>query len=139
MGLDDLPVLADRPRCAVQKWAVPTRLDEKTEKDKADVGKLEAWKRKVYAFAKYRCLACGIAVIRTLKLVANRAEAHHIERRSNKATRYDERNGACLCLTCHGKVTRSELRIVGTRFFTLEDSRRRYIDATAPLRFDEVA
>lgn len=137
MAFEQLGTLGARARCAVQKWAVPTRLKEQTAKDALDVGKLETWKREVYAFAKYHCLCCGITVKRTLKLVANRAEAHHIERRSNKDTRYDVRNGVCLCLECHGRVTRYELRIVGTVFFVVND--RAYLNGREPLAFKDAA
>lgn len=137
MAFEHLGTLGDRPRCAVQKWALKTRLEEHTDKDALDVGRLETWKREVYTFAKYRCLCCGITVKRTLKLVANRAEAHHIERRSNKATRYDVRNGVCLCLECHGKVTRFELRIVGVTFFVVQA--RTYINGRGPLEFRKAA
>jgi hypothetical protein len=49
------------------------------------------------------------------------------------AVRYDVRNGICLSLATHDAVTRGQLTIEGTAWFTVKGTR--YIDATAPVIF----
>ena len=76
-------------------------------------------------------------VIRTLALKPNRGEAHHVARRDEKLTRYDVRNGICLCSSpCHERVTGrvgEKWISVGTTYFTVGG--RRFINARQSVIF----
>lgn len=119
MRLSDLPTLGSRPRCAVPKYAMPTRLDEAEDARKLDERRMETWKKAVRLRDKNRCRACGCKVIVTLKLQANQAHCHHIKTRQHRPTRYDRRNGVLLCRKDHQRVERNELVIAGV-FFELD-------------------
>ena len=53
--------------------------------------------------------------------------------RNGTVSRYDVRNGLCLSLATHDAVTRGQLTIEGTAWFTVQGCR--YIDGTAPVIF----
>lgn len=89
-----------------------------------DVKHRDAWKDR----------KTGRRVRRSLELAPDRAEAHHLENRENKVTRYDVRNGATLSYETHDQVERGIYRIEGTVFFTGADGAT-YIDATFPIVF----
>jgi predicted restriction endonuclease len=129
--------MRSRPR-SIPKGA--SRLEFKTAKDKADVGKLEAWKRAVFALDKFRCRKCGAKVTRTLERVPHQAQAHHVKGRVEKLVRYDVRNGLCVCGACHDQITgavNEKWIVVGTKFFTLQG--RAFINAREPVTFERVA
>lgn len=139
-ALDDLKVYDPRERCAEQKWQMDTRVDASDAKDREDKRRLEVWRSAVYAADRYLCRCCGLKVKRTLKLTAERAEAHHVAGRADVTVRYDPRNGLTLCYKCHRRVTGNvadKLVIVGSVFFTIETTR--YIDAREPVEFQEAA
>ena len=110
-----------------------TRIARKVEADKASEKDAAAFRRAVWARDKV-CRCCGLKVIKTLALVPNRGEVHHLVRRSKaKALLTDRRNGILLCLEpCHRRVTTHDLVIVGhaVEMFTLEGNR--YLNADKP-------
>jgi len=75
----------------------------------------------------------GKRVRRTAALDPDRAEAHHIEAKDDRAVRYDVRNGITLSLATHLAVELHQLRIEGTHWFTVGGCR--YVDATFPVTF----
>ena len=97
---------------------------------------LSLWALAVKNRDRWRDRYDGKPVERTLDLIPRRAEAHHVASREDAAVRYDTRNGLTLSFENHQRVERNELRIVGTKFFTVKS--RRYIDATYPVRFEVV-
>ena len=139
MGFLNLPTLAEM---RAQPKAVPKgkpRVDVKAAVDKLDARLLDIWRNKVFRRDKHRCRCCGRKVIRTLNLVPNRAEAHHLEGRAMLALRHDRRNGLTLCLSpCHRRVTgnvNDKLIVVGSKFFKIDGVR--YIDGDRPVTFKE--
>lgn len=130
-----LPTLAELRAVARAVPKGQTRLQAKMAADLADERQLEAFRRAVFARDKYRCRCCGGPVRRTIALVPNRAEAHHIHGRA-QAVRYDVRAGITLCSFDHQRATgkiNDKLRLLGTRWFAAEG--RRYIDATYHVTF----
>jgi hypothetical protein len=132
MAFENLPTLAEMSatRRAVPKHQIATRLEEKTKKD----GDFEArWRACCKAVDKRDgpiCRCCGVRVVATLELQANRREHHHIVRRRKVAALMtDARNVLVLCQACHEKITRNLWHIVGTAkaMFALEG--KRYLDA----------
>ncbi len=78
----------------------------------------------------------GKPVKSTRQLDPDRAEAHHIEPRTDWAVRHDVRNGVCLSFATHYLVETNQLRIEGTKFFRKNGAR--YIDGTYPVTFVRV-
>lgn len=109
--------------------------DHKAEQAK-DKRLLAQWAKAVKARDKWRDRKTGFRVVQTLELVPNRAEAHHVEPRSNYDTRYDVRNGLTLSFETHDKVEHNELKIIGTKFFIVNG--KKYIDCTHKVRFVKV-
>lgn len=97
-----------------------------------DERKLRAWALAVKHRDQWKDQKTGRRVLRTLSLDPDRAEAHHVEPKSNYVTRYDVRNGLTLSYENHAKVERGDYRIEGTAWFTGEDGGR-YIDCTYPV------
>lgn len=98
-----------------------------------DKRKLEVWARAVKERDQWKDRKTGVKVRSTRQLDPLRAEAHHIEPRSNRAVRYDVRNGLCLAFETHFDVEHFRYRIEGTAFFTVAGCR--YIDGTYPVTF----
>lgn len=125
---------------ATPKHEMTTKLDRKVAKAKADLAdqkKLTAWANAVKDRDEWKDRKTGTKVKRTHVLAPDSAHAHHIEPKENADTRHDVRNGITLSFATHDAVERNKLRIVGTKFFTKNG--RRYIDATYPVKFKEVA
>lgn len=99
-----------------------------------DATQLRVWALAVKTRDQWKDRKTGVRVLRTLTLDPLRAEAHHIEPKGNRATRYDVRNGICLSLETHLRVEQNRLRIVGSRFFVKGGVR--YIDGSAPVTFE---
>ncbi len=124
-------------RRATPKGAMVTRAAEKTAEDKDEKKAEAAWKRAVWARDKGKCRICGCRVLKALKLVDTRGECHHVERRENKVTRWDVRNGLLCCNRDHSRFTQGQLHIVATarQLFVASDGKS-YINANAKtLRF----
>jgi len=94
---------------------------------------LEVWARAVKTRDRWRDQKTGKIVRSTRRLDPDRAEAHHIEPKENRATRYDIRNGITLSLATHLAVELNQYRIEGTKYFTKGGCR--YIDGTFPVTF----
>jgi hypothetical protein len=138
MKIDQLRTLAQQqatPR-ATQKSQLETRLDRAIANKAArllDAKKLRAWAFEVKTRDKWRDRKTGRRVLRTLNLDPDRAEAHHVASKDDHAVRYDVRNGICLSLATHDAVTRGQLAIEGTAWFSIKGTR--YIDATHAVIF----
>lgn len=127
-----------RLRPVVQKGQTKTRAQEKDEAEKADEQALEKWRAACRRRDRHRCRVCGRKVDVTLKRIPRQATTHHIEPRSNRALRYDRRNGLTCCLEpCHDQLQRRELVIVQAKehLFTLEPDGKLYWNADEPMTF----
>ncbi len=136
--IEDLQTLAQVNAVphATPKGELETKLDRAIASKAArllDARLLRAWAFAVKDRDHWRDQKTGHRVRRTLSLDPDRAEAHHIEPKSNRATRYDVRNGICLSYATHEAVTHGTYRIDGTAWFVIKGVR--YIDATAPVTF----
>jgi hypothetical protein len=137
----DLSFMRSRPTLAQQQSsrraeAKPTKLDRAIANkvaDNEDARKLKAWAREVKGLDGWKDRLTGRIVKPVLRLVPDRAEAHHVEPRQNYDVRYDVRNGLTLSFESHEKVERNEILIEGTKFFKV--NRRRYIDCRQPVKF----
>lgn len=114
-----------------------TRLMKAEADRKEDDRALQQWKAAVRLRDGQTCRCCKRRVVTTLELRANRAECHHIAGRAHKPTRTDVRNGILLCLSCHQRVERCEVQIVGYGEFTIGN--RSYINADLNVTFRELA
>lgn len=99
----------------------------------ADARQLRAWALAVKTRDQWRDRKTNARLRRCLDLDPTRAEAHHIEPKATRATRYDVRNGITLSLALHEEVELGRYRIEGTQFFTIDG--HRFIDATHPVIF----
>ena len=100
---------------------------------RTDSQQLRTWAAAVKARDQWRDRHTGRRVFASRSLDPDRAEAHHIVSKADRAVRIDVRNGLTLSLATHTAVELHQLRIVGTAWFTKGGVR--YIDATAPVRF----
>lgn len=86
---------------------------------------------------QWRCRICGIRVRKTMELVPDRAEHHHLTPRSlAPALVHDPRNVALVCALDHTKLTRHELTVIADQLFTFEG--HEYPSAEGLLRFEKV-
>ena len=135
MSIGRLPTLAQMDAARRGK-PIPkgvTRIARKVEADKVSEKDAAAFRRAVWARDKV-CRCCGRKVIKTLALVPNRGEVHHLVRRSKaKALLTDRRNGILLCLEpCHRQVTTHDLVIVGHAADMFELNGQRYLNTDSP-------
>lgn len=98
-----------------------------------DAKKLRIWATAVKERDYWKDRKTGVRVRRTRDLDPLRAEAHHIEPKENRDTRYDVRNGVTLSFENHEHVTHNRLTIEGTVWFRKNGCR--YIDGTYPVTF----
>lgn len=134
--IDQLPLLTQsfaKPRACPKTATKLARAIANKAARLDDQKKLRAWAYAVKDRDKWTDRKTGVRVLRTRQLDPLRAEAHHIEPRENKATRYDVRNGLCLSFATHYLIETNQLRIAGTQFFRTGGST--YIDATFPVLF----
>lgn len=136
----DLPTMAERPRCAQQKWEMQGRVAEKAETI-VDEKKLEraclkiVWKRD-----ERKCRACGCKVAKSLERTPKRGETHHIAGRADYAVKFDSRNRVLVCALCHEKLELLKLFIIATakQMFTVNG--KSYINGDSKkLKFQEKA
>jgi hypothetical protein len=99
-----------------------------------DVAKLRTWAHAVKERDQWKDRRTGQRVHIARQLDPQRAESHHIEPKSNKALRYDVRNGVTLSLATHLAVEAGRYRIEGTVYFAGTDGHR-YIDGTYAVIF----
>lgn len=138
LHIEDLLTLAEANAVphATPKHQLETRLDRAIANKTArllDERKLRAWAFAVKDRDHWRDRKTGRRVLRTISLDPDRGEAHHVITRDDWTVRYDIRNGICLSLATHDAVTRGQLVIEGTAWFSIDGAR--YIDATAPVIF----
>ncbi len=100
----------------------------------ADDRLLKAFALAVKTRDQWKDRKTGVRVRSTRDLDPLRAEAHHIEPKANRVTRYDIRNGITLSFEHHFDVEHCKYRIEGTAWFIGEDGGR-YIDGTYPVIF----
>ena len=131
-----LATLQDRPRCAVQKHAMRSRLDDKAEKDKATDKAWEACKLAVDERDRGKCRVCLRRVVKTLALDPKRAEHHHLCRRSKeKALRLDSRNIVLVHLACHQLIERHKLEPVQKDVLKFQLAGVSYVNADYLIEF----
>ena len=114
---------------ATPKHELPSKVDRlkaRLAEDREDGRKLSAWSKAVRTRDDYVDRYDGKACAKGLEPHPRRGEAHHIEPRSNWDVRYDPRNGLTLAYENHERLERGELRVVGSRRFTVKG--RQYID-----------
>jgi hypothetical protein len=136
--LAELQTLADvqSVRRAQRKDQLGTTLDRAIASKAArllDAQKLRDWARAVKVRDQWKDRKTGVTVRSTRQLDPLRAESHHIVEKSDRAVRYDVRNGLCLSFATHFLVTHHVYRIEGTAWFRKGGCR--YIDATHPVYF----
>jgi len=134
MGLADLPYLTQRKAQAVPKGK--TRAETNGEAEQRDTNLLNIWKARVFQRDKGICRCCGRKVKKTLEHVPQRAEAHHLKTRADKAVRYDVRNGLLVCLfPCHDGITTGKIAVTqhARLMFTLDG--KSYINGSEPVEF----
>ncbi len=133
--MDD-PEVQKARAASLKKGSKLARAHDASAAKKDDEKKLAAWRRDVSTRDKGKDRYTGKRVLKTISLDPNRAECHHVESRANQDTRYDRRNGLLLSLHSHCLVEENKLRIVGTKFFTVNG--RKFIDCDHPVRFVKV-
>lgn len=138
VSLDSLPTVAEmraRPRPCPKPSA---RVVAKAAKDKSTDKAWEDCKAEVWKRDHGKCRSCGRVVVKTIELVPQRGEVHHITRRVKaKALLTDQRNCVLVCLhPCHEQLTHHETDVIGTarQVFTGPDGKT-YLDASYPLKF----
>lgn len=133
--IEDLPTLVTRPRPNLAKPA--SRVEVKAAKDKSDDKAWDECKRIVWARDSGKCRHCGRVVVKTIELIPQRGEVHHIVRRAKaKALLTDPRNCLLVCLhPCHQGFTHHEIAILGRAKQTFTLDGKSYLDASQPLRF----
>lgn len=114
-----------------------SRLEVREKRDAAEKAAEKAWKIDVWDRDEGKSRYSGKKLKRTMRLDPMRGERHHIHGRADKRVRWDSRAALLLELEIHEKVTRNELRIVGTVFFEVEG--HTYIDARFPVKFIDTA
>ncbi len=102
----------------------------------ADARQLRIWAVAVKTRDQWRDRKTGVRLRRCLELDPLRAEAHHVEPRATKATRFDVRNGLTLSYALHAQVERGDYRIEGTVWFRIGG--QRFINANFPVLFVRV-
>jgi hypothetical protein len=136
--LADLGTLdrADQRERVKQKHEIPTRSDERADKDRSSA---KAWReccRKVDLRDGDICQSCGCTTVRSLKLQPKRGEhAHIVRRRKEAAIMFDPRNVFKACHECHTKFDRHQLRIEQHRRDYFEYGGVAYVNADKPMRF----
>lgn len=137
MGVRELPTLAEvnAVRRAVPKYDMATRLETKTAEDKKAKTAEKVFLKAVWARDKGLCRHCERKVIKSLELVEQRGEVHHIASRVDQSVRFDSRNGILLCARCHEAVERYQLHIIGKATQTFKVDGRTYLNADKKLQF----
>lgn len=136
-----LPTLAEvnAIRRAKPKGAEPSRLQVKAAKVKSEVKDEARWKREVWKRDGGKCRWCGREVRKTIELVPDRGDCHHVSGRVVQAIRWDRRNGLLLCAADHERITgkvAERFLIHSKHTFTVDDIA--YINADRPVRYQRV-
>jgi 5-methylcytosine-specific restriction endonuclease McrA len=84
-----------------------SKLEDREAARKENSRKEVAFRKAVIARDGGKCRLCGIVVKRTLELVPNRAEVHHLRGRNvAPADRYNVSAALLLCRRCHDQAQR---------------------------------
>lgn len=139
IDLSFIPTMDEVPRRAKQKAEIPTRLEEKEAKRKDETKAEQKWRAAIWRRDAGKCRWCRRHVAKTIELVAERGECHHIVGRANPDTRWEPRNGVLLCLSCHeritGKVNEKHI-VVAAETYAIEGVE--YPDGSKPVHFKRV-
>jgi len=135
VSLADLPVLTDRPRMAVPKYAAVSPSQKADTARKADEKALQAWRRSVQKRDGKVCRCCGRLVSSALTVAPERRECHHLVGRIRAEVRYDRRNGIQVCLGCHEQIERSLIHLVQKARDTFNLKGSNYLNGDKPIKF----
>jgi 5-methylcytosine-specific restriction endonuclease McrA len=99
-------------RRATPKGAMVTRVEEADEARKLDEKQLAKFRAAVWKRDEGKCRICRRLVKRTLALDPLRGEVHHLRGRNvAPEDRYNVKRALLLCLECHGKAGRKEVKV----------------------------
>ncbi len=138
----NLPTMAEvnQQRRAVPKHEIPTRLQEKTDERRDEKKAEERWRKELWARDKGHCRWCKRKVVKTLELLPERGERHHVVPRENRVTRWDARAALLVCLACHqrltGKVGGERFVVVASKTFTVDGVQ--YPDCRKPVIYKRI-
>lgn len=92
------------------KYPKPTpRLVDRMAKKRDDEQRLREFREAVWRRDEGKCRMCGRKVVKTLALVPERGEVHHLRgRRVAPEDRYNVKRAVLLCLEDHGRIQRHE-------------------------------
>jgi len=139
VSLHGLPTLGElnRQRRAQPKANMTSRLTEKSDSRKVEKKQERLWREAVWARDGGKCRWCRRHVVKSLALLPERGECHHVTPREHRATRWDARNGVLVCAACHQRLTGAvggeKAVIIAGRTFSLDG--REYPDASGPINF----
>lgn len=139
--LDNLPshdARYDKPG-SLLKGALVKRVDQNAKDDRADQAAERRWKREIWKLDKHVCRCCGVHVEKSLDLMPNRGECHHVAGRADKAVRWDIRNGVLLCYRCHEKVEHNEILVIQIARWAFRIAGKTYLNGRKKLTFKEAA
>jgi hypothetical protein len=142
MGWRDAPTLAEMQatRRAVPKGSEPSRLQRKVANAKDERKEEADWKKDVWKRDGGCCRWCHRVCVKSLSLVPERGECHHVSGKVVRAIRWDRRNGLLVCAVCHERLTGkvAEKHVLVSRYtFTVDGVS--YINADKPVQFKRVA
>ena len=132
--LRELPDLDLTPH-ARQKYAIPTRLAERTADLKDEKAAEKAWRKAVIARDGRICRCCKRTVIQQLALAPERLEVHHIAGRADQAVRWDVRNGMVCCARDHEQLQHYKILILQAAKHRFKVGATSYTNASKPLIF----
>lgn len=112
MGFSDLPTLADRGRCAKQKWEGQSRVDIAVDTEAAE----DKHRREVYAAVtkreESRCRVCDAHCNPNASTLLGKGHHHHIVYESAQGPTTVE-NVCLLCARCHNDEHKHRISIEG--------------------------
>lgn len=117
-----------------------SRLQAHAQAAKAEATAEARWKREVWIRDRGCCRWCKRKVVKTIALVPERGECHHISGRVVPAFRYDRRNGLLVCLACHERLTgmvNEKHVVVPTKMFRVDGVA--YTNADHAVMFTRIA
>ncbi len=89
-----------------------TRLKQQVKKADAAAKACVAFRAAVWKRDGAKCRVCRRKVIRTISLVPERGEVHHLRGRNvTPEDRFNVKAALLLCATCHQKAQRHEIKV----------------------------
>ncbi len=131
--LDSLPTLAEvnaKPR-SCWKHDIEQRSDKNAKDDRQDKAAEGRWKREIWKRDKHLCRCCDKHVEKSLDLMPNRGECHHLAGRADKSVRWDVRNGILTCHDCHEAIEHNEIAVLQGRTYLDGDKKLKFKKANA--------